>query len=114
MYNYAFSIFDSIFSSGSPVLFESEYVDVIIKDELRVRVPGLSSQDIKVELVKGRYLKITGENKETKSKVYKGFKLNSPVNPKDISAICRNGLLTIKFDLKEVKQDDVAEIPVIG
>jgi len=114
MYNYAFSIFDSVFS---PVMFESEYIDLSIgsdKDEFRVKVPGLSSEDIKVNLVKGQYLKITGENKETKSKVFKGFRLNCKFDAKDISATCRNGLLTLKFDTKKASQDDVAEIPVIG
>lgn len=113
MFNTSLSIFDLY----SPVLFESEYVNIRIhgiQDEIRVKVPGLSADDIKVNLIKGQYLKITGENKETKSKVCKGFRLDYKIDGKDLSVKCCNGLLTIKLDTEKVKTKDVVEIPVIG
>ena len=109
MFNYSFSLFDTIF--GDPSLFDiSDYYE----DKLRIKVPGLKASDIKVEVIKNQAIRITGENKVTKSKVYKAIKLDFVIDPKDISATCRDGLLVLNFNRQKVKSQDVAEVPVIG
>ena len=114
MFNYSFSLFDTIF--GDPSLFDISdyYIISPNEDKLRVKVPGLKASDIKVEVIKNQAIRITGENKDTKSKVYKVIKLDFVIDPKDVSATCRDGLLVLNFNHQKVKNQDVAEVPVIG
>lgn len=114
MFNYSFSLFDTIF--GDTTLFDISDYYIVEKnqDELRIKVPGLKASDIKVELVKNQAIRVTGENKNTKSKVYKAIKLDFVIDAKDITATCQDGLLVIHFNYPKVERQDVVEISVIN
>lgn len=113
MFNYSFSLFETIFGDTTLFNISDYYVVDQNENKLRIKVPGLKASDIKVELVKNQTIRVTGENKDTRSKVYKVIKLDFVIDPKDVSASCRDGLLELNFNHQTAKNQEVVEIPVI-
>ncbi len=79
------------------------------------KVPGLKASDLKLELTKDNWLKVTGESKNTGSKTKQTVKLaNKPLSYKDLSAYCADGLLTVEINWPDAQKEDVVEIPIRG
>ena len=126
-------IFDNFFHNHSSARPSSESawappVDVVDSDdhvEFHAEVPGLSEDDVKVSITDD-VLTITGEKKtkseDTKSGYHlsersygqfrRSFTLPGNLASEDISASCRNGVLSIS--VPKVKKEEPRAIPIKG
>lgn len=105
-----------------PVIDIADQEDAFI---VNAEVPGCKAEDIDIS-VHGNTLTITGEKKQTKEDKEKGFyhiersygsfrrefNLGSAVDPEQIEAECKNGILTIK--LPKTEKTKAVKIKVKG
>jgi HSP20 family protein len=102
-YGVSHAFFDNNFSNA---LFENKHSYLNQKDDgsylLEIEVPGYSKENINLSIKEGKlYVNANREGKSTKSFVYK---LSNKINTKNISASCKDGVLTVTLPLKEPEQ----------
>lgn len=101
-------------------------VDLSEKDDsiqIRMDVPGVKAEEINIEVV-GNTIRISGEHKEEKEEKGKTYHrmerrcgafsrtmtLPAPVKEKDITAECKDGVLTVFLPKSEVAKKSVVKV----
>ena len=86
----------------------TEVVDLNDSYEVTVEVPGVTKEEIKLSATEERLnIETTGERKYTKE-----LSFEDSINPEKIDATFRNGVLTIKADKREKKEEKGKEIDI--